>query len=402
MKRLISLILISIIICDITEINEDHVIPNLLMTKDQAKTLLLNSLRSSAAKYKYPYPSSYSNYVQNLASSTIVKFDKIEHNKVDDLKRTHGFPQKIVNQFKAINYSKHEITFDEFKFDRIVGTLKLENVFGVAARLDEQYVYFVYVKGQATGKIVVKYYSYPYKSCNPYIFIKICKTKHKKVKRGTTNSEFEIIRKSLVAKFYDTLNSILDLDQQKMIDKFKRLASSKRTSFPAYYKKYVVSVKTNLDFKTITLYSTNAIQNLKNSGFNEKTINSIKNIFGKQYYSVDLYQITKHETDELRLKMGVAYSVGGRVLLSYVDAISQSKIYEHYCNMERYSSKETCLEDSVCVEECNAYEKLVKDPKNLEKDIPGFNKKQYNNNLKQILLADVTNEVYDILKEIKY
>jgi hypothetical protein len=372
------------------------------MTKDQAKTQLLNSLRSSAAKYKYPYPSNYSNYVQNLASSTIVKFDKIEHNKVDDLKRTHGFPQKIVNQFKAINYSKNEITFDEFKFDRNVGTSKSENVFGVAASFDEQYVYFVYAKGQTSGKIVVKYYSRPYKYCYPFFFFEFCKTKYKKVKRGTTYSEGEIIRKSLVAKFYDTLNSILDLDQQKMIDKFKRLASSKRTSFPAYYKKYVVSVKTNLDFKTITLYSTNAIQNLKNSGFNEKTINSIKNIFGKQYYSVDLYQITKHETDELRLKMGVAYSVGGRVLLSYVDAISQSKIYEHYCNMERYSSKETCLDDSVCEEECNAYKKLVKDPKNLEKDIPGFNKKQYNNNLKQILLADVTNEVYDILKEIKY
>ena len=94
-----------------------------------------------------------------------------------------------------------------------------------------------------------------------------------------------------------------------------------------------------------------------------------------------IYQITKHEIDELKLKMGVAYYVGGRVLLSYVDAISQSKIYEHYCNMERYSSKETCLEDSVCVEECNAYEKLVKDPKHDDKDIPEFNKKQYKSNV---------------------
>ena len=70
--------------------------------------------------------------------------------------------------------------------------------------------------------------------------------------------------------------------------------------------------------------------------------------------------------------------------------------------MKEDPSKETCLDDSVCVEECKAYEKLVKDPKHPEKDIPGFNKKQYNNNLKQILLADVTNDVYDILKEIKF
>jgi len=157
---LISLILISIIICDIIETNEDHVIPNLLMTKDEAKNKLLNALRSSASKYKYPYPSNYLNYVQNLASSTIVKFDQIEHNRVDDLQRTHNFPPETVTKFKAIKYSKNAVTFEEFKFDRNVGTSKLENVFGVATRLDEQYVYFVYVKGQATGKAVVQYNVY--------------------------------------------------------------------------------------------------------------------------------------------------------------------------------------------------------------------------------------------------
>ena len=47
------------------------------------------------------------------------------------------------------------------------------------------------------------------------------------------------------------------------------------------------------------------------------------------------------------------------VLLSYVDAISQSKRYEQYCNMEANSSEETCLDDSVCVDECNTYKKHV-------------------------------------------
>ena len=63
MKRQISLILISIIICDIIETNEDHVIPNLLMTKDEAKNKLLNGLRSSAIKYKFSYPANYLYYV---------------------------------------------------------------------------------------------------------------------------------------------------------------------------------------------------------------------------------------------------------------------------------------------------------------------------------------------------
>ena len=113
------------------------------------------------------------------------------------------------------------------------------------------------------GKAVVQYNVYSYKSWWRVLFVKNCKTKHRKVKRGRTLSENEIIRKSLIAKFYETLNSILDLVQQKMIDKFKRLASMKKTSYPAYYKKHVITVKTYWDFKTITLTSTNAIQNLK-------------------------------------------------------------------------------------------------------------------------------------------
>ena len=249
-------------------------------------------------------------------------------------------------------------------------------------------------KGYISFDPIKKRSSRIYNICN--------ENKFRKLKRGITRNETKIIENSLVAKFHETLNSILDLDQQKMIDKFKRLASSKRTSYPAYYKKYVVAVKTYLDFKTVSLYSTNAIQNLKNSGFDGKTINMIKNIFGKQNYLVDIYQITKHEIDELKLKMGVAYSIGGRVIFSYVDATSQSKRYEHYCNMERNTSEETCVDDSVCVEECNAYKRLVRDPRHADRDIPGFNKKQYKNNLKQILLADVTNEVYNILNEIKF
>ena len=64
--------------------------------------------------------------------------------------------------------------------------------------------------------------------------------------------------------------------------------------------------------------------------------------------------------------------------------------------------KKLVNDDSVCVEECNAYKKLVRDPRHADRDIPGFNGRYYHNNLKQILLADVTNKVYNILNEIKF
>ena len=42
----------------------------------------------------------------------------------------------------------------------------MENIFGVATRLDEKYVYFVYVKGYATGKAIINYINF-------FFFIKI-------------------------------------------------------------------------------------------------------------------------------------------------------------------------------------------------------------------------------------
>ena len=56
------------------------------------------------------------------------------------------------------------------------------------------------------GKAVVQYNVYSYKSWWRVLFVKNCKTKHRKVKRGITLSEIEIIKKSLVIKFYETLN----------------------------------------------------------------------------------------------------------------------------------------------------------------------------------------------------
>ena len=206
----------------------------------------------------------------------------------------------------------------------------------------------------------------------------------------------------IITKFYRTLISILDLDQQKMIDKFKYLANLKRTSYPPYYKKYAVTSKTYLDFQTLTYNNKNSITGLSLYGFDKNSIQRIQNIFDKPYYAVNLYQIRKNEPTELQLIMGVAYSIQGKIYISFVNASSHIKLYQQYCTLKDEVDEETCKDDPVCVEECNAYKRLVRNPNKLEKDIPGFNRKNYNNNLKQISLADVTNKVSDILNQIKF
>ena len=70
--------------------------------------------------------------------------------------------------------------------------------------------------------------------------------------------------------------------------------------------------------------------------------------------------------------------------------------------METNTSEETCIDDHVWVEECNAYKKLVKDPKHDDKDISGFNKKQYKSNLKKILLVDALMKFMIFYKKLNF
>lgn len=34
---------------------------------------------------------------------------------------------------------------------------KIENVFGIATRLDEKFLYFAYIKGDTSGKVIYQY-----------------------------------------------------------------------------------------------------------------------------------------------------------------------------------------------------------------------------------------------------
>ena len=412
MKKLIFLLLIVLVIN-----NTDVILQagNPGITKEEAKNKIISALRSAGSKVKYNYPSNYQKYVTDLTSTTIVKFDQILHTKIDSLKWSHNFPDKTINKFKAIKYSKNTISYETFEFSYNKARTKIGNVFGVATKLDDNYVYFAYVKGEANAKAIIQFNSIPYRHCSRFLFFKSCETRHRREKRGFNYNELQIIENALKAKFYETLNSILDLDQQKMIERFKNFAQRKKTPYPLYHERYNPIFKTFLDFKTVNLYSIYAIDNLKHSGFDQNSINNIKRIFNKPNNYVEVYQTIKNDGNEHKLKMGVAYAVQGRIILSYVDGQCLTQNYKDYClNGNNWiihilrNQFQTCADDPECVNSCNKYKKLVRDPNNPWKDIPILNKiffkeiPEYAINRQKIFLAEITNKTSNILNDIKF
>ena len=62
------------------------------------------------------------------------------------------------------------------------------------------------------------------------------------------------MKQALKAKYAETMNNVLDLEQQKMIDKFKSYANEvkKQLPYPSNYARFIVDSKTTLDYKTVT------------------------------------------------------------------------------------------------------------------------------------------------------
>ena len=409
MKKLIFSLLIILIINE--KIDKRHIIPNLLISKEEAKNKILKVLRKEGSKAKYNYPPNYKNYFTNLRSSTIIKFDQIQFSQIDSLKTTHNFPIETINKFKKMKYVSNTMAYETFEFSINKARTKIENIFGVATRLDANNLYFAYVQGEVSANAIIQFQTVSYQSCSTILFWEKCETKYKKVKRGFTNSELDIIQEALKVKFYQTLNSILDLDKQKALSRFKQLAQSKRVSYPQYYQKYAPLIQTFIDFETINLESTYSIDYLKHQGFDLQTRDKIVSLLDRPNNYIETYQILKRSPNEYKLRMGVAYGVSNdKITFSYVEAVSLSKSYKDYCVV--YSGFlglfmeqiQTCKDDPECVESCNNYRKIVRDYNNPINEIPGLSgdKKKFDKNLEQILLADITNKISDILNEIKF
>lgn len=414
MKKTIFLLFIIQIINNPIESSKKNIIRNLLMTKEEAKNKVIAELRRIGVKSSLNYPNDYKKYVTDLTSTTSVIFDQIPFSQIDSLKKTHKFPESTINKFKAIKYSKSVTGYETFNFFNEKSKTKIDNVYGVAARLDETNFYFAYVAGESSAKVIYQYNVIPYEDCHWILFIKSCSTKHRYVRRGFTLNELEIIKKSLIAKFYDNLHSILDLNKQKGLEKLKNFVQRNKKPYPPNYQKYFPIFQVFLEFSTEVLYNTYQIDALKYKGFSISTRDNIVKLIDNPNGQVNTFDILKCNSNECSIRIGVAYAINNdAIVFTYVEGVSISKNYRDYCI--NYSGGfmggsfieniQSCKDDPECVQACNNYRKILRDPYNPINEIPelkGDKQKEFEYNSSLILNYSIRNKIAEALNNIKF
>jgi len=411
MKNLLLILSINLIFSSPLITFKEYKIPNLKMTKDEAKVKIFNNLREQAKKYIKKYPSGLSKLITNLASTTSIKLDQVPISSIDSLKQTHNLPNDIITKFKGIKYSK-EISFELFTFKHIKSNTNIENIFGVVTRLDLDQIFFAYVRGNAKAKAITQFNTVRVKKCHKILFVKKCRHTNRKVKRGINANELEIIQSGLMAKFYETLNSVLDLDQQKMIDIFKKYSRKLIKPFPSNYKQLIVNPQTYLDFRTIYINLNGFEEQLKKIGFNDISINKIKSISNKKGSNVEIYQTIKDELLTQHFIVAVALNIENKIILSYAIGRGEVKLYYDYCYYAYHKKKrkglrkkkilveknENCLDDDQCLSSCEEFKKMNPNPINPN----GKDKEKHKKVIKESVIAELTQGINKILEEIQF
>ena len=101
----------------------------------------------------------------NLASTTSIKMDKILYNQIDTLTYSHGFPPDVVNKIKKIKYVQNTLVYESFDFSISKSSTNLQSTFGIGARIDSQFLYVVYDKGESSAKSINQYKTVRKKKC---------------------------------------------------------------------------------------------------------------------------------------------------------------------------------------------------------------------------------------------
>lgn len=411
-KNLLLILSINLIFSSPLITFKESKIRNLEITKEEAKQKIFNNLREQAKKYISKYPAGLNKLITNLASTTSIKLDEVPISSIDSLKQTHNLPDDIITKFKAIKYTK-EIVFELFTFKNIKSNTTIENIFGVATRLDSDQIFFVYVRGIAKAKAIKQFNVIKQRRCRRILIVKKCRNTNRKVKRGNNAKELQIIQSGLMAKFYETLNSVLDLDQQKMIDLFKNYSRKIIKQFPPNYKKLIVNPQTYLDFNTIYINLNGFEEQLREIGFNDNSINKIKSISNGKGKNVELYEIIKDELLTQHFIVGVALNIENQIILSYAIGRGEVKLYHNYCyyyyvirKRKRLRKRkitveknESCLDDDQCLSSCDKFKKMNPNP---IKPLVGKDKEKNKKIIKQSVIAELTQGINKILEDIQF
>ena len=105
-KYIINIILISFIISSPIISFKEREIPNLKISKEEAKIKIFNFLREEAKKFVSKYPEGIEKLITSLGSTTSIILDEKPIKEIESLRNSHNLPNEIIEKFKKIKYVK--------------------------------------------------------------------------------------------------------------------------------------------------------------------------------------------------------------------------------------------------------------------------------------------------------
>ena len=224
-----------------------------------------------------------------------------------------------------------------------------------------------------------------------------CRFVNERVKKGFTEAQKNIMLEALKAKYAETLNNVLDLEQQKMIDKFKSYANivKKQIPYPSNYAKFIVDSKTTLDFRTT---DTNGYFP---PVFSSDIKNDIKLVQNKPNSSKPFFYTNGSKSDpkQLSFMIGVIYNNDkNKITVSYALGTGSVKLYHGYCDKQPQ-----CEDDEECTSDCNSFRKRYKNIENPLNPKAGALVVQQNiQTIQNYVYAELINTVAKILNGIDF
>ena len=366
--------------------------PNLLSSPEEIKEKIMKALRDAASNYKKVFPKGWERLIKNLGSETSIKFHKILFSEIDRLRFSHGFPPDVINKLKKLKYLERELIYDSFIYEQKKTPSSIDSTFGIGARIDSQYIYIAYVKAITSGQLIRQFNKVPRETCYRIFFWKTCYRRIIVLYREFNTNETNIILETLKAKYAQILNEVLDLENQKMIDKFKEHVRNtfNKYPYPYNYGKFIVNTRVSVDFGN--LHGMIIYHYL----FPQSLMNQLKSIENKPNTILPFFTTnidTIHQT-RVNFVIGVAYvNEKNQMRISYATGIGDANLYHGYCD------KEECRDDEVCYNDCETFRKKYK---NIENALHpgGSNEQQKIKNNKDIIYKAINAELIRIISKI--
>ena len=199
MKKIIIIFLILPIILN-EQIELPQITNEILKSSKNNKEKIYEVIRTHSKKYAKKYPKGYEKLLKNLNGE--VQFNINHIDQLNDLKK-YGLPNEISGLLKTIKYVQKQV-FDVIEFKIASGIGKYFKIFGIAKRLENNEIFFGYIKGEIKGEIIVQYKTIQKEKCFKIGRWKIkCRKFNVNVPRAPTSNELHIMANTFEAKFFE-------------------------------------------------------------------------------------------------------------------------------------------------------------------------------------------------------